>query len=443
MARLQTVQDYLASIVDRGARRVAARNSMNEPLIEQCRALISTRGEASGVALASDILARYRGLDADGRRSFFHEVAVHFDPDAAQITAAAARFAAEGSASALAALTSIVEPPRQELFRRLNQAPGGTAALVTMRTEVLDLLSDEPELQRIDDDFRHLLSSWFNRGFLTMQPVTWSSPASVLEKIIDYEAVHEIADWSELRRRLQPEDRRCYAFFHPAMPGEPLVFVEVALTRETPDSIAEVLSEKRSALIAEDADTAVFYSISNCQEGLRGVSFGHFLIKQVASDLARDLPNLRTFVTLSPAPRFSSWLKQEAAHGNRKAADLLDVVSLEDWQDDGESVERHAELTSHLAAVYFLEAKREDGCPIDPVARFHLGNGAQLERINPQANLSPTGLADSAGAMVNYRYDLARIEQNHEAYATAHEVMASEAVYAAAGLPQRRKSRTS
>lgn len=401
---------------------------LDDTITDLCHALMSNRGEASGVALAALVLEHYQRLTEAGRRRFFHDLADHFDPDPSQVMAAAERFVREGSAEALAAVNAAVEPPRQELLRRLNQAPGGTAALVHMRADLLGFLPTEPDLQRIDADFQHLLTSWFNRGFLVLQPITWSSPADVLEKIIDYEAVHEITDWTDLRSRLQPADRRCFAFFHPAMPGEPLVFVEVALTLGVPDTIGGLLGDHRHPLAAEDADTAVFYSISNCQAGLRGVSFGHFLIKQVAADLARDLPNIETFVTLSPAPGFTSWLRLMADGGNAPAAELLDLVATEDWYDEPATRRRHTDVTTALAAAYFLEAKRDDGSPLDPVARFHLGNGALLERINPQANLSPTGLSRSAGMMVNYRYDLDSIEENHEAYATERDVRASRDV---------------
>ena len=404
----------------------------HDSISDLCRALVSTRGEASGVALATVIIDRYEHVSDSERVQFFRDLVNDFDPDPTAVAAAAERFARDQSADSLAQLTSVVEAPRQELLRRLNHAPGATGVLVRMRADMLALLANEPDLRRLDADFQHLLRSWFNRGFLVMRPITWSSPADLLEKIIAYEAVHEIADWDELRRRLQPTDRRCFAFFHPAMPDEPLVFVQVALTRGTPDSITGVLGGRRNPLAAADADTAVFYSISNCQAGLRGVSFGSFLIKQVASDLARDLPNLNTFVTLSPAPDFRSWLESRVDAGDNDAAELLELVATEDWARDAVRRDRHAHLITGLAATYFLHAKRADGMPLDAVARFHLGNGARLERINPQANLTPTGIGRSAGMMVNYRYHLDRIEENHEAYATLREVRASDAVRRAA-----------
>ncbi len=400
----------------------------DDSILDLCQALVSARGEASGVALAAVIIDRFASLSPHDTLQFFQDLASEFDPDPQLISAAATRYALEGSADALAELGRVVEPPRQELLRRLNQAPDGTAALVRMRSRLLDLLRDHPDLRRIDDDFKHLLRSWFNRGFLVLQPITWSTPADILEKIIDYEAVHEIEDWDELRRRLLPSDRRCFAFFHPAMPREPLVFVEVALTKGVPESITRLLDDEREPIAAEAADTAVFYSISNCQVGLRGVSFGHFLIKQVAADLANDLTGLDTFVTLSPVPGFAAWLEPRAAEGDDAATELFELLEVSGWVDDPARRERHAELAVALAASYFLDAKRPDGSPIDPVARFHLGNGALLDRINPQANLTPTGLERSAGMMVNYRYDLERIEEHHEAYATQRTVQTSATV---------------
>jgi malonyl-CoA/methylmalonyl-CoA synthetase len=326
---------------------------------------MSTRGEASGIALAEEILGRFEALDRSAQIAFYRDLAHRFDPDPAAITRAAAAYATEGSSEALAELMNVAEPPRQELFRRLNQAPNGAQTPVSMRNDLLSATAQDPSLQRIDNDLLHLLSSWFNRGFLVMEPITWSSAADILEKIIDYEAVHEIGDWTELRRRLEPPDRRCFAFFHPAMPGEPLVFVEVALTRDTPDSIEGLLDGDREILGHDETDTAVFYSISNCQSGLRGVSFGSFLTKQVVADLTRELPALETFVTLSPAPGFAGWLAQQRSDGDQLAGELLDLGAM--TLDDGSAESLgHARLATELGAHYFLYAKRADGRPIDP-----------------------------------------------------------------------------
>jgi malonyl-CoA decarboxylase len=424
--------DLLATVLERGSRLIDWRGGDRptpEALARHCADLLSTKGEATGVALAARILAGYSQLDAKGKRAFFRAMAAEYDPDPAALMSVAARYAAERSSDALAALILTAEPRRQELFRRLNLAPGGTAKLVAMRADLLRLLSEEPELARIDADFRHLLASWFNRGFLVMRPIDWNTPAALLEKIIAYEAVHHIGSWEELRLRVDPEDRRCFAFFHPAMPDEPLVFVEVALTRTIPGSIQAVLAPERERVPPRQATTAVFYSISNCQAGLRGISFGAFLIKQVAEDLARELPKLEIFVTLSPVPGLARWLAAEAERDpDLPAGRAMTLIENGGWQEDPK---REAELKSlmlPLAARYFVEARREDGRPPDTVARFHLGNGAQLLDIHWMGDRSGKGLAQSFGIMVNYLYDLDKIEVNHEAYATEGQVTASRKV---------------
>ena len=426
---MPVLNDILSTVLERGARLIDWRGGGKvtpEGLAERCTELLSSKGEATGVALAAGILEGYRRLDARGHRDFFAALVDDYDPDPAALTAAAERYAAERSSAALAVLNAAAEPRRQELFRRLNLAPGGTRRLVRMREDLLKLLRAEPEFARIDADFRHLLASWFNRGFLVMQRIDWNTPAAILEKIIAYEAVHEITSWDELRRRVEPEDRRCFAFFHPSMPDEPLVFVEVALTREVPGSIQGVLAPDRERVQPGAATTAVFYSISNCQEGLRGVSFGAFLIKQVAADLAHELPKLETFVTLSPVPGLARWLEAEA----KPDPDLPEARALaktrnEGWADDPKRSEALKTMLLPLAARYFLDAKRPDGQPPDPVARFHLGNGAQLLDIHWLGDSSEKGLAQSFGIMVNYLYDLDAIEENHEAYAAEGKVIAS------------------
>ena len=299
------------------------------------------------------------------------------------------------------------ESPRLELLRRLNQPPGATQALVNMRQDLLVALDERPELSRSDLDFQHLLRSWFNRGFLVLQQISWQSPASILEKIVEYEAVHAIDDWDDLRRRLYPQDRRCFAYFHPCMPEEPLIFVEVALTHSIPNSIQQVLFDEREHRDVHDARVSVFYSISNCQKGLKGVSFGNLLIKQVIAELQQELPELETFVTLSPIPKLMSWLS--------------DQPDVEDFEDlvTGTADETTVRTT---AARYLLNAKTSKGTPFDPVARFHFGNGAQVFAIHGAADLSDNGLQQSLGAMVNDQYDLDVIEQNHEKFVQTGEV---------------------
>jgi malonyl-CoA decarboxylase len=393
-------------------------------VLSDCRRLLSVRGEANGPLLAQEIVRRIEALnEAQGAR-FFDRLASDFSPDPKAVLAAASAYAQAPGAEALIRLTQLAEPPRQELFRRLNGASGGTAAIVRLRRRLLERLPRQPQLRVVEADLLHLLSSWFNPGFLEMRKVDWNSPAQLLEQIIHHEAVHEIDGWDDLRRRLQP-DRRCFAFFHPQLPDEPLIFVEVALLPEMAGSIAPLIDKRSAPLPAEHFKVAVFYSISNCQPGLRGVSLGNFLIKRVAEQLKRELPQLKTFCTLSPIPGLLAWLQQhaEAALGDGAALALAqlraacggDLAALgHAGRLAGLGGEAHHALW-RLAAHYLVHVS-----PLpqgDPVARFHLDNGARLERLNAQANLSAKGLKQSAGLMVNYLYDLARIELHHDRFA--------------------------
>lgn len=429
--------DLLAQIAERGralfpgSRRVALIGHQPN-ILDLCHDLLSRRGEASGVAIADQILNIWSQSDSERRKGFLLDLVADFGPSIPQLEAAITAWKTQQSETALRAVHAAAEPRRQELIRRLNLAPGGTRRLVSMREEIFIHRKAHLELDILDADFVHLFSSWFNRGFLVLKRIDWSTSASILEKIIRYEAVHAIHDWTELRRRIEPEDRRLFAFFHPQMTDEPLIFVEVALTRDIPDSIAPLLAPDRQAIGSAEADTAVFYSISNCQEGLRGVSFGNFLIKQVVEDLRRELPNLRKFVTLSPVPGFAKWLDRQRAAapawlspGDGEAFDTLRQTG---WTNNDEERERLAATLDRAAAQYFLIEKNENHKPIDPVARFHLGNGARLERLNPFGDTSTNGLRQSYGLMVNYLYDLKSIERNHEAFAEAGEVAASSVV---------------
>jgi malonyl-CoA decarboxylase len=396
--------------------------------------LLSRRGEASGVALANTLLAGYAAASKDDQLAFLNALADLFGPDMAELNAALDAVRDKGtSPDTVSQLLKAAEPRRQELIRRLNLAPGGTASLVRMREALLAHIADHPALKHVDGDFVHLFSSWFNRGFLVLQRIDWTTPANILEKIIRYEQVHAISNWDDLRSRLAPSDRRCYGFFHPQLVDEPLIFVEVALTRESPAAIAPLLDLTRTPIAASEATTAVFYSISNTQRGLGGISFGNFLIKQVVEDIKRELPNVQTFVTLSPVPGFAAWLKRERAAENSPLLDAsaratLDALDRPDWADDANVAEQVKAVLLPLASYYFLEAKTPRGLPVDPVARFHLGNGAQLERLNFLGDRSEKGLQQSYGLMVNYLYALDKIETNHEAYAEKGQVASSPAV---------------
>lgn len=395
--------DLLSTVFDRRYRPGAAGLADTRPIPSLTDDLIGATGEISGLTMAQQILSRYEAMDLDEKRTFFRHLAEDMAISVSEVSQALEAYRQGQSKSSYRAFMSAVEPARQELIRRLNQVPGATHSLVKMREDLLELARGDDVLQALDLDFRHLFASWFNRGFLVLRPVSWESPAQFLEKIIAYEAVHAINSWDDLRRRLEPEDRRCFAFLHPAMPEEPLIFVEVALSKGVPGSIQSLLAEDRDEIRVEDADTAVFYSISNCQAGLAGISFGNSLIKQVVADLSLELPSLKTFVTLSPIPGLSGWL---TAEGHDEVA-----------EDDRQA--------QSLAANYLLTAKRDDGLPLDPVARFHLGNGALIHKVHARADTSEKGMRQSAGTMVNYLYDPGKVTQNHEQFASAHTVAAS------------------
>ena len=426
--------DLLSSISERGRtllRRVGSSETKPDgaELIALCEALLSGRGEASGTAMAREVLDRYHMLDDGERLAFFETLTRDFGPDREKLAEAIEAWRAQPSDEDASDLHFASEPRRQELIRRLNRAPGGTSELVAMRADLLRLMNEHRDLAAFDRDVVHLLSSWFNRGFLVLRRIDWSTPANILEQIIRYEAVHEIHDWNDLRRRIDPADRRCYAFFHPALVDEPLIFVEVALTEQIPGAIAPLLAADRQPVPIERARTAVFYSISNTQRGLGGISFGSFLIKQVVEELRRELPKLDNFVTLSPVPGFMQWLKQASdVPVSDEDRALLENLEKPDWFKNAELEAQLRAVLEPLAAHYFLKARTPKGRLIDSVARFHLGNGARLERIDWLGDVSQKGLRESAGIMVNYLYRLEDIEKNHEAYANQGEVIASSAV---------------
>jgi malonyl-CoA decarboxylase len=439
---LQSIAERGRALIDRTRDRRGVAEQRSANLVQLCEDLLSGRGEASGVALAREILSRYGELKTGPRIAFFEALASRFGPDRARLSAAATAWMNASSDAAAAKLHRASEPRRLELFRRLNLAPGGTAALVRMRAQLIEAMDHRDDLAAIDDDFLHLFSSWFNRGFLVLRTIDWSTPANLLEKIIRYEAVHAIRDWNDLRARIDSPDRRCYAFFHPALIDEPLIFVEVALTRGIPAGIDPILSANRERIEPERATTATFYSISNCQRGLAGVSFGHFLIKQVVEEVGRQIPRLSTFVTLSPAPNFAEWLRRERvteasvvlSEEDRAALETLDRA---DWWRDEAAAETVREPLLRAAAWYYLRARTPHGTPLDSVARFHLGNGARLERLNFAADTSERALRQSHGLMVNYLYDLEHIERNHEAYVQQHAVVAASAVTRLVKAPAR------
>lgn len=388
------IKQWIQQVTDRALLMLdlkATEEPVND-LISQCHAVLSRRGEATGLALAGSVVSCWTDLPESEHIAFFERLLSEFGPDSQVLDQAIAHYQRQPTESGALKLHQAAEARRQELFRRINAAPGGLQTLIKMREVLRKHLKQRPELSPIDQDFVHLFTSWFNKGFLKLERISWDTPAAVLEKLIQYEAVHEIQGWDDLRRRLA-EDRLCFAYFHPVMPDEPLIFVEVALVSGIADAIRPLLDTPPAPPIG--ADTAVFYSINNCQPGLAGVSFGNLLIKQVVSVLQTERPKLKRFVTLSPIPGLARWVQQQHPDWHPVLSSGVD-----------------SERCAHLVAQYLTTAK--EGRPVDPVARFHLGNGATLERINANADHSARGQAQSYGFMVNYLYELDDIVTNHE-----------------------------
>jgi malonyl-CoA decarboxylase len=432
-----SLRDIIATLAAGGLEifeRTTGRRQEN--IVAMSRRLVQLKGEASAISLADQILSTYRGLSKRDRLQFFERLLTDFMPDGKRLNDAIAAYQKSPNPSTAAALQSAAESPRQDVFRLLNMGPDGTASIIAMREDLRDFLVERPHLAPVDADMKHLLQSWFNRGFLRIERISWKTPAIILEKLIEYESVHEIRGWEDLHRRLAG-DRRCFSFFHPALSEEPLIFVEVALTRGLPKTIEEVLSAKAPDDYAEfRPDTAIFYSINNCQPGLAGVSFGSFLIKQVTDSLAEEIPSLKFYATLSPIPGFRAWLTEIQSRGAAQPAaiDLSEseraVLSHLDnpaWYDGDLKTRELKPLLMYLCAFYLLNAKRGHE-PLDPVARFHLRNGARLERINWLGDRSEKGLRESAGLLVNYLYDRKAVARNHEVYANDHEIVHSSSI---------------
>ena len=405
-------QNLLSSITKRSLLKRSYFRSKDFGILHQdinkaMESVMSKSGEISSLVFAEHLLSLIEGLDDQGFVEFFGTIQSKYDIDSNALLKASSEYSKNKTQINLEHISRLSEPQWVELFKRLNTVPEGTIRLVRLREKLRSLKQDNPELEFFDRSLLKLFKHWFNPSFLVLESIDWTTPANILEKIIAYEAVHEINSWGDLRARLVPEDRRCFAFFHPLMPNEPLIFVEVALTSDVPKSINEVIKIDRSITPDEDINTAVFYSISNCQEGLSGISFGNFLIKNVAHKLKRENEGLNRFVTLSPAPSFSVWLKEKSISGN--------------MEDD---------LLLKQALIYLTDSNREDGLPNDPVAKFHLGNGAILEKVNLNADLSEKGIKQSKGVMVNYLYNLDALEENHELFFKTKKVQESTTIKA-------------
>ena len=386
---------------------IVPRPSNTEGLLDLAGALLSLRGRASGPALASAFFELYEASDVKSRHAFLAQVHDLYPHDGVAIDRAIARWQDKRDEASAQALSDAAESPCHRLIGMLNLAPQGTQRLIAMRSDLLDAPEQVRGLKALDKELEDAFTAWFNAGFLELRRIAWDSPAALLERIIRYEAVHEIAGWEELRRRVEPVDRRCYGFFHPQMQDDPLIFVEVALTTTLPGSIGEIIGEDRKVIAAQQASHAIFYSISNCQRGLRGIPFGNYLIKRVVGLLKEELPQLKCFATLSPVPGFARWLASEKGQADKLPA---------------------AKELRREAARYLVTARSKRGGPADPVAKFHLGNGARLEAVHANADLSANGLRQSHGVMVNYVYDLAEIEANHFALMELDTVAASKTV---------------
>ena len=449
MAAMTWLERITNTVADRGRELLGLRDgTVRDSLPELCQRLITGRGEATNIALAREVLQRFDTLDPVQKTEFFLMLGDRFGPDVEGVRLAVDAFVKD-QPETLMRLIEAVEPPRQELIRRLNMAPNGTASLIAMRADLLDRLREVPTLKSVDADFKHLLSSWFNRGFLRLQRIDWNSSAAILERIMRYESVHAIDGWGDLRRRLA-EDRRCFGFFHPALPDEPLVFVEVALTKQPATEIAALIDPDAPMIDAYTADTAMFYSINNALRGLRGISFGNFLLKQVLTELSEELPRLKHFLTLSPMPRFAKSLGPllageidgwPTARLDAVLAEFAPVLqqsgqqrslcaTLRERLQGGAMVDAHqlAGPLARLALLYITALKQSRGVCCDPVAAFHLANGATLERINVNADRSAKGMQQSFGVMVNYLYNPEQVVANHEAFVHEGRISMSRAL---------------
>ncbi len=360
--------------------------------------VMSTSGEVSSLVFAEHLLNLIEDLDDNGLKKFLKDLLKNYDIDTKVLLKDVKNYSSNKNTENFEKIRISSEPGWIELFRRLNSSSNGTYRLVKLRERIRSL--NDEELKTFDLRLLKLFKYWFNPSFLVLEKIDWETPANILEKIIEYEAVHEINSWDDLRARLAPIDRQCFAFFHPLIPNDPLIFVEVALTTGIPKSIQKIIKLDRQEIEIEDANTAIFYSISNCHNGLLGISFGNFLIKQVASNLKRELPDLNQFMTLSPLPGFMKWMEEYSPISFERCS--------EKNCDDEELIKN--------AVKYLTKSERKDGMPNDPVGRFHVGNGASLERINLNADMSEKGLSQSYGIMANYMYDLAVVEQNHEIF---------------------------
>lgn len=422
MSKFSFFSDLVNTLFDKKNRKknfsFLFEKKQNKSLLEYIENVNDAKGEISALSYSEELLEYLSQCDHKTLVSFFEYLEKDYDLEINSIEEVLKNYNKKKEYNFYKDIKKISESKRLEIFRRLNSTQHGTINLVKLREKLLDLLDKYPNFRKIDFDLSSLFKDWFNRGFLILKPIDWETPANILEKIIEYEAVHQIKSWDELRSRLEPDDRKCFAYFHPAMEDEPLIFIEVALTKNIPAKINEILDPNRLMIKSQEATTAVFYSISNCQKGLQGISFGNFLIKQVAKDLQNNFENLSKFVTLSPVPGFSKWLKSIDTNFFNKMYNKLST----------NKIQKSEAILNENILKYFFISNRIDNLPNDPVARFHIGNGAILERINFLSDTSEKGLEQSLGFMVNYLYNLEEVEMNHEKYVVDKKINTSKSL---------------
>jgi malonyl-CoA decarboxylase len=407
-------QNMISSIMKNGLSLTGFRShnfgELHKDINKAADSVMSSSGEVSSIVFAEHLLHLINDQTDEELLVFLNYLLTEYDIDTESLLENVKAYQSEKNQDNLNLISSSSEPKWIELFRRLNAAPAGTHKLIKLREKIKYLLAEgNLELESLDKGLLRLFKYWFNPSFLVLEKIDWSTPANVLEKIIEYEAVHEINSWDDLRARLAPSDRQCFAFFHPLIPEDPLIFVEVALTNKIPETIAEVIRIERDEIENDQINTAVFYSISNCQNGLSGISFGNFLIKKVAHKLRQEIDGLDNFLTLSPLPGLMRWLENSAPLAYERCKNKT--------IEDNDLIQK--------TIKYLTESNRNDGLPNDPVARFHLGNGAILKQININGDLSKKGLDQSNGVMVNYLYDLDTVERNHELFVQTKEVLLS------------------
>lgn len=414
-------QNFLHSFIQRiGVGRLDKKTPHPEGVIKLCHQLVSNNSETTSFSLAKTILENITYFTEEQKKSFFYSLLNQFSVDKSKIKSAITELNFDDEKQ-LRNLQKLVEPKSQELLRRLNQVPNGTEILLKIRESLLESIKDSPELKPLDTDFLHLFRSWFNRGFLRLERIDWSTSAQVLEKIMEYEAVHDISDWDDLQNRVAAPDKRLYAFFHPALPNEPLIFIEVALMNGIPNSINSILNRDVEPINPLSATTATFYSISNCQMGLKNVSFGSFLIKQVVAEIEQEFKQIKQFITLSPVPGLKKWANNILLSEDKG----LSENTLEDIKECCGNRKPSQIALARLTYHYLTQVKRKNGQAFNPVAHFHLGNGASLYKIHTEANNNEMSLEDSWGVMVNYLYDLDSVTKNHEDYANSDLIAAS------------------